>query len=93
MVSGSLVYHTKDSTNSIMETGTATPSGGGDSQCSGPWVDDPTCQLDSWPRPWFPSGLAVLGYDFTPDGSPDFVARLYSISQLEQAIIIPDKGD
>ena len=87
-VSGSPAYHTVDST--IMETVTATPSG--DSECSSPWIDNPTFE-DSWPGPWFQSGFVFLGLDFMPDNSIGSVVRLTHESQLEQAIIIPNNRE
>ena len=96
-VTGSTIYHTMDST--IMETVTATPSGGSELECSpsGPWIVNPGFEDSSWPGAWFTSGPVDRVTGDTSDGSAWF-ARLTVggedrvESLLEQAIIMPING-
>lgn len=96
-LTGSPVYHTMDST--IIETVTATPSGGSVSGCStGPWLANPGFEDPAWPGVWFPSGSGTVERinrsGDTPDGS-DWVLELTAggstgdVPQLSQAITIP----
>ena len=98
-VSGSPVYHTADFT--IMETVTATPSGGSGPICipGGPRftvIVNPGFEDSSWPGAWFTSGpvdRVTTGGD-TSNGSAWF-ARFTpeGESTLEQAVIVPGSGD
>ena len=94
-VTGSPVYHTVDST--IMETVTATPSGGSGLECSadGPWVVNPSFENSPWPGAWFPSGL-VDRVDSGEGSEHPWVTEFSTgaavgggAALLEQAIIIP----
>ena len=91
-VTGSPVYHTMDST--ILETITATPSGGSGLECSadGPWIVNPGFEDSTWPGAWFPSDEVSRLYSIGPDGPTNIVSFRLSddAAWLEQAIILPN---
>ena len=91
-VTGSPVYHTMDST--IMETVTATPSGG--SECSdGPWLVNPDFE-GSWPGAWFRSSGSVELVNIQDPNEGPWVAEFTNgpsgstvVAQLDQAVVLP----
>ena len=91
-VTGSPVYHTVDTT--IMETLTASPSGGSGSGsgCSdGPWIVNPDFEDPTWPGAWLPSNSVHLSTPLAGSWSAELPvgAAAGGDPQLEQAIIIP----
>ena len=99
-VSGSPVYHTVDST--LMETVTATPSGGSGGsglECSSVsrlWVVNPSFDDSPWPGAWFLSSNANRVSPTVPFEGPSAVEFSIGgggeVPLLEQAIILPGGG-
>ena len=86
-VTGSPVYHTMNST--IMETVTATPSGGSGLECGDtPNLLDGDFEDRLWPGPWYPSGLVSLVEYNGITQNADLAVEFHEGGVLEQALIL-----